>query len=1388
MQKFYTLLPRETLELKLLTRIVMIKSLLWNVRGIGCKDSKIRVKNLCRIHNIHVLVLFEPFVAIDKLAETASFLGFHMHFGNCSNKIWILWHKNIELNIVADFPQVVHCHVNVFNMNCFSSFVYAASTRTNRLVLWEQLCNFSNNITGPWCVGGDFNIISNASERRGGALPNANAMEDFNTMINDCQLNDIGFFGSPFTWYRANLWQRLDRILFNNDWISKFFSTNVEHLSRTLSDHSPMLLNINVTSQTGSFAFRFLNMWLLHENFNEMLQVNWNAPIFPDNSISGMLRLWAKLARLKQCIRYWNKNVFKNVFSNILQAEQKVLDMEDIFEANSSEDNLFNLNQAKFLLSQLQAQEESFWKQKANMKFVMEGDRNTKFFHAIANKNKINNRINKIRDSNGILLDNDDDISKSGVDFFLNMFNNNVVMEQVHNPSIIPNLISDADNILLCKIPLENEILEVLKDMNGDATAGPDGFTTLFFQKSWEIIKIDVIAAVQDFFSGNPYPKFFSSSNIVLIKKKEGANYWSDFRPISLCTFFNKLNSKIIANRLAKLLPGFISLNQTGFVKGRTISDNVLLAQELTHDLNTKSTGGNIIFKLDITKAYDNLDWNFLYKILDLFGFNQNFILLIKNSIENCFFSVIINGKTHGYFKSSKGLRQGDTISPALFIIAMEYLSRGLEDLFAKNSSLNYRMIRGFPISHLSFADDFILFSNGATKNVKLLMKFLSKFSACSGLNFSKDKCTFIVGKSINQNRVQAIQRVCGFQAKSLPLKYLGTPIYNGKKKKFLFEDIFTLVQKRIATWSANFLSFGGRLILIKSVLNSIPIYLFNTLMPSPAICSRMEKLFNKFFWGAKLGTNVIHWSAWNKNCGKLEEGGLGCKSMYDTATAFSHKLWFSFRSNASLWAKYMNVKYCSKMHPSFGYFKSNDSKTWKRLCSIKGIAENYIHWGLGKGDISFWHDNWLGVSSIDTYLNTCTLEVVKVSSFFINSGWNINKLKGYLPLSLVDLVLKIPLQLDSNDIILSTLSSNGKFKLQNMWDNFRCINAKSPIFESIWHSSFPITYSTFAWRCIKGYIPVDNKIQGKGISLASKCYCCCQYEDIDHLFVNGLIAKNVWSYFNNISDKNDMLIDSLILMFHNWCHPKKGHLFNLIPILIIWYIWNSRNQAKHENCKMDAIDIIEKVKTKVHQLFKYNIISVKTFYNCRNLAGYFGIKLEEDDVGVDAIFVYWLKPNLPFVKLNTDGSVGVNRAGAGGVIRDHCGDLLVAFASPVPTSDVIVAELNALILGLDLCIKYGYFDVWVEMDAYFIVQCIKDGNTGNANYFYLLRKAKQKMKERNVTISHIYREGNSCADWLANWGSNLQDFVELNLSNVHPVLRGILRVDKACLPYVRSG
>ncbi|PKU60524.1 threonine dehydratase [Dendrobium catenatum] len=218
---------------------------------------------------------------------------------NISNKIWVFWKPPITIDVLGDHPQVLHCKVEAFNVKCFASFVYAASSLYNRKALWESLIDFHSLCNLPWLVGGDFNAITCISERRGGSSPSNRSMDDFNNMILSCNLIDIGFVGDKYTWNRGHLWQRLDRVLFNDAWINYFNCTKVQHLTRTLSDHSPLLININIKYDNAPSQFRFQNMWLLNNSFLDVVQTNWNAPLHPDNDVKGMIRLWFKLKRLQ---------------------------------------------------------------------------------------------------------------------------------------------------------------------------------------------------------------------------------------------------------------------------------------------------------------------------------------------------------------------------------------------------------------------------------------------------------------------------------------------------------------------------------------------------------------------------------------------------------------------------------------------------------------------------------------------------------------------------------------------------------------------------------------------------------------------------------------------------------------------------------------------------------------------------------------------------------------------------------------------------------------------------------------------------------------------------------------------------------------------------------
>ncbi|KAL0290651.1 UNVERIFIED_CONTAM: hypothetical protein Sradi_7046000 [Sesamum radiatum] len=316
-----------------------------------------------------------------------------------------------------------------------------------------------------------------------------------------------------------------------------------------------------------------------------------------------------------------------------------------------------------------------------------------------------------------------------------------------------------------------------------------------FFQKCWDFIKNDIQEAVRDFFCGTPMPRSFKATTIVLIPKVESPQTWSDFRPISLCNVTNKILSKLLYKKLSLSLPNLISPSQSGFVTGR-------------------------------------------------------FLSLIKHAIKDCWFTVLVNGETAGFFKSTRGLRQGDPISPALFIIAAEALSKGIDHLFNGNPDMYFQAKCEVKISHLSYADDVIIFTNCKEAGLLRLMNFLRKFEEQSGQQINQAKSAFIPGRKANliANR---IKNITGFSMKALPITYLGAPLYKGNKRKVLYENLIDKVRNRISGWENCHLSYGGRLLLIKTVLSSMPIYLLQVLNPPVSTIQKLERLFARFFWGS---------------------------------------------------------------------------------------------------------------------------------------------------------------------------------------------------------------------------------------------------------------------------------------------------------------------------------------------------------------------------------------------------------------------------------------------------------------------------------------------------------------------------------------------------------
>ncbi|GKF32427.1 putative reverse transcriptase domain, reverse transcriptase zinc-binding domain protein, partial [Tanacetum coccineum] len=208
--------------------------------------------------------------------------------------------------------------------------------------------------------------------------------------------------------------------------------------------------------------------------------------------------------------------------------------------------------------------------------------------------------------------------------------------------------------------------------MSNDKSPGPDGFTAAFFKETWDIVASDVVKAVQEFFVNGNLLKELNHTIIALIPKVISPTRINDYHPISCCNVLFKCISKIISNRIKGSLNALISPNQSAFVPGRRISDNILLTQELMHNYHLDHGSPRCAFKVDIQKAYDTVDWGFLKVTLGAFGFHPRMITWIMECVSSTSYSICINGLLHGHFRGKRGLRQGDPLSPYLFTLIME--------------------------------------------------------------------------------------------------------------------------------------------------------------------------------------------------------------------------------------------------------------------------------------------------------------------------------------------------------------------------------------------------------------------------------------------------------------------------------------------------------------------------------------------------------------------------------------------------------------------------------------------------------------------------------------------------------------------------------------------
>lgn len=271
---------------------------------------------------------------------------------------------------------------------------------------------------------------------------------------------------------------------------------------------------------------------------------------------------------------------------------------------------------------------------------------------------------------------------------------------------------------------------------------GPDGMSAIFYQTYWNTVDRDVVATVQSYFRNGHMLRDLNHTFISLIPKKQDTNKVEHFRPISLCNVLYKVISKILANCLRPYLQKLISPHQAAFITGRNIAENVMLTQEIMHSLNKKAgRSGSMSIKLDMAKEYDRLECPFVEAVLKNMEFSESFNNLIMGCIRTTKFSVLINGGPMGNFAPSRGIRQGDPLSPLIFILCLEVLLRILiREEFERNIHGLKNATNCPVVSHLMFADDVVLFGPANSKEARKLLSCLEKYCLWSGqlINFKR--------------------------------------------------------------------------------------------------------------------------------------------------------------------------------------------------------------------------------------------------------------------------------------------------------------------------------------------------------------------------------------------------------------------------------------------------------------------------------------------------------------------------------------------------------------------------------------------------------------------------------------------------------------------------
>ncbi|GJW59291.1 RNA-directed DNA polymerase, eukaryota [Tanacetum coccineum] len=861
------------------------------------------------------------------------------------------------------------------------------------------------------------------------------------------------------------------------------------------------------------------------EGFSKIVEDAWRD--CPRDESNAMINMMGKLKYLKTKIREWNKTNMLCVKS--VKAKYKV-DLEDV-EAiiDNGNGNEEVVNKRAEIVNNLQSIDKLHsleMAQKVKVKWLVEGDENSSFFHGMLNKKRILLNIRGIM-IDGIWIDNPNKVKRE----FFNHFSKRFCKLDPRRTLIqmkYQKCLSSKQRTELESEVTNDEIKRAVWDCGTDKAPGPDGFTFGFYRRFWYIIESDVYDVVKHFFTYEDIPKGCNSSFIALIPKIPGANLVKDFRPISLIGSLYKIIAKILANRLVGVLGDIVNEVQSAFIADRQILDGPFILNEVLQWCKVKKKQ-SLIFKVDFEKAYDSVRWDFLDDVLSKFGFGEKWRKWIQCCLRSSRGSIIINGSPTEEFQFCKGLKQGDPLSPFLFILIMESLHLSFQRVVDAGMFKGIKLGASVNISHMFYADDAVFVGQWCESNISTLVHVLECFYRASGLriNMSKSK---IMGVYVDSDKVKRAALKLGCLILKPPFLYLGLIVGGSMSRVHAWNEVVERVKKRLSKWKMKTLSIGGRLTLLKSVLGSMPIFHMSIFKVPSGVLRTLESIRSHFFNGHDSNSKKASWVNWKKVLAPKERGGLGVSSLYALNRGLMFKwVWRFYTQDSSLWARV--IKAIHGDDGKMGVITRAGSKScWMNIVHETNALLNkgidlikFMRIKLGNGQItSFWEDMWSeGGTLKNRYPRIYALE----SSKSITVGMKVAQPslafsfrrapRGGVEQEQFDEIVALV-----NDVILApisdrwtwTLESSGDFSVASVR---KLIDDKSiPVvdYKTRWIKYVPIKVNVHAWKVKSDSLPTRFNISRRGIYIDSIMCAICDKgaETSSHLFFSCCMVRQV--------------------------------------------------------------------------------------------------------------------------------------------------------------------------------------------------------------------------------------------------------------------------------------